>query len=63
MHAISIFVDRLVFAGTCVVGWVIFPLLIAAGFIALLGYALIAELVVTATGSVDRSTRKTIPTP
>jgi hypothetical protein len=51
MHAISTFADRLVFAGTCVVGWVIFPLLIATGVIALLLYALIAELMVTATSA------------
>ena len=43
MNAITTFVDRLFFAATCVLGWVIFPLFIALGGIALLGYALIAE--------------------
>ena len=43
MNAITSFFDRLVFAATCVVGWAIFPMLIAVGFAALLSYALLAE--------------------
>jgi len=47
MNALSTFVDRLFFAGTCVLGWIIFPMLITAGLIALAGYALLAELLAT----------------
>lgn len=43
MHAISSSVDRLAFAATCVIGWLIFPLIIAAGFFGLLVYAVVAE--------------------
>jgi hypothetical protein len=44
MNAISTFFDRLFFAVTCVLGWVIFPMFILVGAAALLCYALIAEL-------------------
>jgi hypothetical protein len=44
MNAITTFLDRLVFAATCVVGWAIFPMLIAVGIAALLSYALLAEV-------------------
>jgi hypothetical protein len=43
MNAVTTFLDRLVFAATCVVGWAIFPMLIAVGIAALLSYALLAE--------------------
>ncbi|HEY3849335.1 MAG TPA: hypothetical protein VGL87_00075 [Steroidobacteraceae bacterium] len=42
------FLDRLFFAATCVLGWVIFPLFITLGCIALLTYAFLAECFSTA---------------
>jgi hypothetical protein len=43
MSAITTFLDRLGFAATCIIGWAIFPVLIAAGIAGLLIYALLAE--------------------
>jgi hypothetical protein len=43
VNAITTFLNRLFFAATCILGWVIFPLFITLGFLALLSYALIAE--------------------
>lgn len=44
MNAIYTFFNRLFFAVTCLLGWVVFPILILSGAAALLCYALIAEL-------------------
>jgi hypothetical protein len=51
MSALSAFVERLVFAFTCVMGWLVFPLLFLAGAIALLVYAILAECVSTLAGA------------
>ncbi len=45
MNAISTFLDCLLFTVVCIAAWVILPLLIAAGCLVLLTYAMIAELV------------------
>jgi hypothetical protein len=44
MNALSTFFDRVFFAVLCVVAWVIYPVFIVGGAVALLIYALIAEL-------------------
>ncbi len=51
MNALSTFVERLFFAVTCVLGWVVFPLFLVAGGTALLIYASIAELLSTMVGA------------
>jgi hypothetical protein len=60
MNAVSTFVDRLLFAATCVLGWIIFPLFIAVGAVALLIYALFAELVSTSAEAANPVLRKTL---
>lgn len=59
MNAITTFLDRLFFMAICVLGWMIFPVFITLGCIALLSYALIAECLSPTAGagsaaSVDR---------
>jgi hypothetical protein len=57
MNAITTFLDRLFFMAICVLGWVIFPVFITLGCIALLSYALMAECLSPTAGSaasVDR---------
>jgi hypothetical protein len=57
MNAITTFLDRLCFMAICVLGWMIFPVFITLGCIALLSYAFIAECLSPAAGlaaSVDR---------
>ena len=44
MNALSTFVERLIFAVTCVLGWVVFPMFLLAGSVVLLVYACAAEL-------------------
>ena len=44
MDTLSTFFDSLLFAAACAVGWVAFPVFLIGGAVALLGYALIAEL-------------------
>jgi hypothetical protein len=58
MNAITTFLDRLFFAATCVLGWVIFPLFIVLGCLALLSYALIAECFSPMTDSAATADRK-----
>jgi hypothetical protein len=52
MNACSTFAERLFFAITCVLGWVVFPMFILASFTLLLVYALIAEIVASISGAV-----------
>jgi hypothetical protein len=47
MNAISTFLDSLLFAAACAVGWLVFPVLLIGGAAALFGYAVIAEVAVT----------------
>jgi hypothetical protein len=58
MNAMTTFLDRLFFAATCALGWVIFPLFITLGCIALLSYALIAECLSSMAGSADSVDRQ-----
>ena len=51
MNALSTFVERLFFAATCVLGWVVFPMFLVAGGTALFVYASVAELVATMVGA------------
>jgi hypothetical protein len=51
MNALSTFVERLFFAVTCVLGWVVFPMFLVAGGTALLAYATIRELLSTMAGA------------
>jgi hypothetical protein len=51
MNALSAFVERLFFAVTCVLGWVVFPMFIVVGGTALLIYASIAEVFSTMMGA------------
>ena len=44
MNTVSTFVERLFFAVTCVLGWVVFPMFLLAGGMVLLVYASVAEL-------------------
>ena len=44
MNAVTTFLDRILTAVTCILGWAVFPLFIALGAIALFVYAFIAEL-------------------
>ena len=47
MNTVSTFVERLFFAVTCVLGWVVFPMFLLAGGMVLLVYAFVAELLST----------------
>jgi hypothetical protein len=44
MNAMSTFLESLLFAVACVLGWAVFPIFIIAGGLALFLYALIAEI-------------------
>ncbi len=45
MDALSTFLRRLLFILACVLGWVVFPMLLLGGGLALLVYASIAEVI------------------
>jgi hypothetical protein len=51
MNTVSTFVERLFFAVTCVLGWVVFPMFLLAGGMVLLVYASVAELLSTMVGA------------
>ncbi|MGD0504877.1 MAG: hypothetical protein ABSD02_19235 [Steroidobacteraceae bacterium] len=51
MNALSAFAERLFFAVTCVLGWVVFPMFILAAGTVLLAYALIAEILWSIAGA------------
>jgi len=61
MNAITTFLDRLFFMAICALGWVIFPLFITLGCIALLSYALIAECLSPTAGSAAASVDRQEP--
>jgi hypothetical protein len=51
MNSIFTFAERLLFAITCVLGWVIFPMFILGAGITLFAYALLAEIVAQIAGA------------
>jgi hypothetical protein len=57
MNAVTTFLDRLFFTATCVFGWLVFPLLIALGFVSLFCYALIAECLSSMVGPAVSASR------